>query len=792
MRTKRHAVWDKEGKKHELETSVETKGLIGTDARKYALDLYRLTPLDVSWIEKHWKGLPADGQADTHDGYIHRMTVLRPELVDAYWRLKLREYIGKQLAQRDSKRTNGVAKAEGDAITVNEESADDTKVDDEKPVVNGELVTEKADNEAEEEDGKKTGEREQVDVSGFDYALNPDVFSGQEPQTEEEKEAWAKDEAEVRAACEHLHTEVIPRLITDLQDGEVGFPMDGQSLSSLLHKRGINVRYLGRIAELSAKDDPRLQALEKLAQQEMIARAFKHIASGHMRNLASAFASASVAHMLNCLLGGDLTRQPSAQIDEELRSLYSDTDFSFEKLTADSLQAEVARQTSLRYRYSLPTGWASNVKHLQLLREISLKLGLQLGAKEFTFIKPVGQPVTNGQTNHANELLPPATNGQVANSSKKKKKADRSPNRAASSPPPIPSQTFQPDDIYNIVPVIKESSPRSVLADEALEAGRISIAQNQRELGQELLLESLSLHEQIYGVLHPEVARVYHTLSTLFYGLDDKPIAVELARKAVIVSERTLGLDSNETLLGYLNLGLFEHANGNSRLALTYFRHALNLTKIVYGPNHPDAVTTLNNAAVMLQSLKLFPASRQWFEASLNICQSFSGPTSVHTGTILFQLAQALALDHDPKAAVNRMREAYTIFNTSLGPTDRNTKEAESWLVQLTQNAVNIAKHAKELEGRRMRRLGQLTPGAGRMMLQRQVGQSTSDAGLASLMASAGAVAAGEGPQPRPLQQQLDERSIDELLRYIEGGDAAKATPRRKTANPKRRPQKAA
>jgi protein TIF31 len=55
------------------------------------------------------------------------------------------------------------------------------------------------------------------------------------------------------------------------------------------------------------------------------------------------------------------------------------------------------------------------------------------------------------------------------------------------------------------------------------------------------------------------------------------------------------------------------------------------------------------------------------------------------------------------------MREAYT-SSSKLGPSDRNTKEAESWLEQLTQNAVSIAKHAKDLQARRLHRV-QLTHG---------------------------------------------------------------------------------
>jgi protein TIF31 len=300
--------------------------------------------------------------------------------------------------------------------------------------------------------------------------------------------------------------------------------------------------------------------------------------------------------------------------------------------------------------------------------------------------------------------------------------------------------------------------------------------QGQKQLGQELILESLSLHEQIYGILHPEVAKLYHQLSMLYYQTDEKDAAVELARKAVIVTERTLGVDSADTILSYLNLSLFEHATGNTKMALVYVKHAMDLWKIIYGPNHPDSITTMNNAAVMLQHLKQYSDSRKWFEASLTVCEELYGRQSVNTATILFQLAQALALDQDSKAAVNRMRDAYNIFLAELGPEDRNTKEAESWLEQLTQNAVSIAKHAKDIQARRLRKVNLSTRVSLGTKVQPQVGQSVS--------AAAGAQDASAAAS------QFDTRSIDELLKFIEGGETS--SPRGKqskrgTANPKLR-----
>jgi protein TIF31 len=757
LKVKKHAVWDKTGKRHELEGSVETKGLLGTDGRKYVLDLYRITPLDITWMEEYGTAISSPEQTNgaTETAYPHRMTVLRPELVDAYWKVKMREWVNAELDRRReaAKTAKAADKLEDSASEGNDESKDGENTE----------ISKAAD-----------FDKERIDITNFKFTLNPDAFSGQEPQTAEEKDAWAKDEQEVRLAAEFLRSTVLPELVRDLKEGDVGFPMDGQSLSRLLHKRGINIRYLGKIATLA--EGKRLEALNTLAVQEMVSRAFKHVAGKYLRYLPITFTGACIAHLLNCLLGADFNPRPVADIDESLRALYPEADLGFKDVTPEGLRREIEIQVTRRYKFTLDESWSGSIKTLQLFREVSLRLGLQVESKVYNFTKDsIPNTETSQATNGAKEVAT-ATTTSSSSSSKKKKKAarDGSPasfNGSAHSGPPV---TFVADDILNIVPIIKEASPKSSLAEEALEAGRISILQGQKKLGQELLLESLSLHEQIYGILHPEVARVYNTLSMLYYQLEEKEAAVELARKAVIVSERTLGVDSSETLLSYLNLGLFLHANGETKLALTYIKHALELWKVIYGSNHPDSITTINNAAVMLQHLKFYHESRVWFEASLSICENVFGKQSINAATLLFQLAQALALDQDSKGAVNRMRESYNIFLNELGAEDKNTKEAESWLEQLTQNAVSIAKHAKDVQARRVRAGVRISPRVtlGQTHPQPQVGQT---------------VQAASGRDPGN-NMGLDSRSIDELIRYIEGTDQkTKQKKRPSHNNPKRR-----
>ncbi|KAI0804098.1 clustered mitochondria-domain-containing protein [Xylaria sp. FL0064] len=720
LRVKKHPVWDKDGNRFNLEASVETKGLMGTDGRKYVLDLYRITPLDVLWVEEN------DVEAeDDSMKYPHRMTVLRPELVDLLRTLKWTEWVNAEIA-RIKERSPKEKTENGDSSESKEQKDSD----------NAEI-------------------EEKIDGSNFSFSLNPDVFSGQVPQSEQDKKELAADEEDVRNACKHLRDTAIPDFVNDIKSSDLAFPMDGISLTKMMHKRGINMRYLGKIVSLC--EDPRLLRLRDLCVQEVISRAFKHVAGRYLRYLPVPLTSACIAHLLNCLLGSAFNNKPVADIDESLKSLYPEADLSFANVTVDSLRKELEVESTRRFKVTLDPDWHAKIKHLQLLREVSLKLGLQLQAKDFRFTTDSSNTTEklNGQSN---------ADGEKSSKKKKKKEKAREGSPASIGPNVVPT-TFTADDIVNVVPIVKDSAPKSSISEEALEGGRHSIMQGNHKIGQELLLESLTLHEQIYGVLHPEVARAYSSLAQIYYGLDEKEAAADLARKAALVAERTIGIDSVETLLYYLNLGLFVHATGDSKTAVVYIKHALDLWKVIYGLDHPDSITTMNNVAVMLQQLQAYHESRVWFEQALIVCERVIGPQSLQAASLLFQLAQALALDNEAKAALGKMRDCYNIFLQKLGPESTNTKEAASWLGQLTQNAVAVAKRDKDLETRRLRASGIRFP-------PRQLGGSSS-----APSTSTGQERFLKGEQKKG---GLDARSIDELIEFIEGGNAQKKTTKKR------------
>ncbi|KAI0443406.1 clustered mitochondria-domain-containing protein [Xylaria telfairii] len=753
LRVKKHPVWDKDGKRFDLEASVETKGLMGTDGRKYVLDLYRITPLDVLWLEEN------DVKVEDGTEYPHRMTVLRPELVETLRTLKWSEWVNAEIARikgqlgkdksenKDSDSNSDKSKEQNDSDPDESKEQKDSGSDEskERKACDSDESKEQKDGDADESKERKDGDEEiveKINGANFIFSLNPDAFSGQVPQTEEEKKELAADEEDVRNACKHLRDVAVPDFVNDIKSSDLPFPMDGPSLAKMMHKRGINMRYLGKIVSLC--EGPRLLRLRDLCLQEVISRAFKHVAGKYLRYLPMPLTSACIAHLLNCLLGSGFNSKPVADIDESLKSLYPEADLTFANVTPESLRKEIDIQSLRRFKITLDADWHTGIKHLQLLREVSLKLGLQLQAKDFQFADDSSSPP---------EKAKEQTNGDGEKSKKKKKKArDVSPASITAAT----QLTFCADDVVNVVPIVKDSAPKSTISEEALEGGRHSIVQGNRKIGQELLLESLTLHEQIYGILHSEVARAYSSLAQIYYQLDEKEAAVDLARKAAIVSERTIGIDSAETLLYYLNLGLYVHGSGDSKTALAYVKHALDLWKVIYGSDHPDSITTLNNAAVMLQHMQAFHESRIWFEQALAVCERVIGPQSLQAASLLFQLAQALALDNESKAALSKMRDCYNIFLNELGPENHNTKEAGTWLEQLTQNAVAVAKRDKDAQARRLRGGIQFPP----RPVTVSAPPSNMSASLNGNQKSTGA----------------DTRSINDLLKFIEGGSAQTKT----------------
>lgn len=273
--------------KVELWSSFDVKGLLGTDGRKYVLDAFRLSPVDVEFLQKDVAGTAftaaniadrtgslkaAEGEdaaakatpTDEQEivAYPHRLVLLRQELLDGFWEAEFRKWATERASKREKKVKPAAAEvtepkadaepnepaAEGETKDAVAPAAAETKPEEEERVVvqlNGDIHVHQPNGEVEVVKAEP-GAR-------FDLRFNPDAWVDLKAGADAGKDTIAStitDEADasvqaVRNASVFLRSTVIPTFVLDVLTNRDS-SMDGVSLTRALHRRGINMRSVSR------------------------------------------------------------------------------------------------------------------------------------------------------------------------------------------------------------------------------------------------------------------------------------------------------------------------------------------------------------------------------------------------------------------------------------------------------------------------------------------------------------------------------------------------------------------
>lgn len=785
-----HEIEDKDGNKHALWGGIECKGLLGSDGRRYVLDLARLNPVDIEWLENDLSSKAVNSDQSVED-YPHKFTVLRPQLLEAYWTEQFSQWVGEKRSALLAK----AAELEGD---------------------------EKA----------KAIDELKLDADEFQLAFNADAFvefrvSSSEEGRAPEYKVVVKDEtdptvAAVRAASKWMREIAIPRFVTDSASGLVQI-IDGVGLTKQLHLRGINVRYLGLVASLCAPEnkdklqtpaeplDPGYQAyldtLQRIAVLEMVQRAAKRIFRKVLKEARADEQLAVTSHFLNCLLGGLRNAHPEPLHLSTPFDLGTDSP-EWTKLTPASTAALVVEEVGKRFRYALPSDYLELGPKKQILRAVCQANGIQLQLRDYDFeAKEI-----------ASEAESPAPNGQAPAAGEGKKKNKR--RRAADKPKPNAlataailaavnaNTTFVPTDVLNIVPVMKDSNPSPAFIEELMDAGRLSLQRGDRAMGLDLMHRALASYETIYGSVHPIVARAYTEFAQTIHAfatarameeaqaeqakkegkevnLSELPegiaemlsfsTALKFQQQAVTIAERTIGLDAQETLLFYTNMAVMERMNKKSDQALLCQSRALELWDLIHGPDHPESIQSLNQIASTLMSSNRYEAALKVSKTAYDMCKKLFGSESYHTAQAAYVLAEAYIYVQDLKSAVEYARETHHLLNDRLGPDDEQTNTAGEFLKMLTSAAVSNAKQEK-LVRENAAVLAQARAQA--------AGNGAPRGVAAGAAAPEGVTTEMTAEQARELLESMD---INSLVRYINGSKGSKAGGKKKRGKNHRR-----
>jgi protein TIF31 len=167
-----------------------------------------------------------------------------------------------------------------------------------------------------------------------------------------------------------------------------------------------------------------------------------------------------------------------------------------------SLKSNIIKMAKSRFRYDLSSDGEWNCFTKTLLRSICLKVGIQIESRDYKLNDP----------------------------------------------------DFTANDILNIYPIVKDTCPLSLFASEAHEHGKLSIGQDKKDVGFDLIRESISIFEQVCGPVHAETGKAYSNLALLYFNEKEVEKALDVQRRALICTERTRGVDDPETLKQYVRL----------------------------------------------------------------------------------------------------------------------------------------------------------------------------------------------------------------------------------------------
>ncbi|XP_035612839.1 clustered mitochondria protein homolog isoform X2 [Oncorhynchus keta] len=756
LKVQRHNVLNEKDESMELCSSVECKGIIGNDGRHYILDLLRTFPPDLNFLPVEGEELsPESVRQGFPRQHRHRLACLRQELIEAFVEHRYLLFMKmaalqlmQQKANKESKlatltensipgaavpalpstetpdasaessetSTETLTDANSDAVQTETTSTSDapqpaateattteaapktepmtetdssattttnasqaTPIEDNVvPTVttNGPLVPfataiQNGECESPLEDPKS---REvvlnackavgSISNTSFDIRFNPDIFSPGVRFPEDSADDIQKQKQLLKDAGAFMVSCQIPSLVKDCLDHSA-LPMDGATLTEALHQRGINVRYLGNVLAFVDQTPAKaqLEHFYRIGISELITRCAKHIFKTYLQGVELSALSAAVSHFLNCFLSSfdAVAHLPADELVSRRKNRKrrnrvpgGGDNTAWACLTPSELWKNIVSEAQSYYHFTLHCENADQVvekyglQKITLLREISIKAGIQILIKEYNF-----------DSRH--------------------------------------KPAFTEEDILNIFPVVKHVNPKASDAFHFFQSGQAKVQQGYLKEGCELINEALNLFNNVYGAMHVEICACLRLLARLNYIMGDHHEALSNQQKAVLMSERVLGVEHPNTIQEYMHLALYCFANGQLSTALKLLYRARYLMLMVCGEDHPEMALLDSNIGLVLHGVMEYDLSLRFLENSLAINSKYHGPRSLKVALSHHLVARVYESKAEFRSALQQEKEGYTIYKNQLGEAHEKTKESSEYLKYLTQQAVALQRTMNEI-----------------------------------------------------------------------------------------------
>uniref|UniRef100_A0A3B3VY47 Clustered mitochondria homolog n=1 Tax=Poecilia latipinna TaxID=48699 RepID=A0A3B3VY47_9TELE len=594
LRIQPHQVLDHSDSPVELRSAVSTVGIFGSDGRPYILDLLRTFPPDLNFLvsAEAQQEVPAACRSfGFPQRHRHGLASLRPQLVEAF--VQHRSELFAKMASDD---------------------------------LGHQFATEKP------EEPQRAAEQNRRNIfwkacenvgsmsdSHFDIRFNPDRIKLIKHSNKNNRKSNKN---------------------MDCLDHKA-VPMDGATLTSVIHQRGVNVRYLGAVLkELDEMEErEKLSHVQRISISEVITRSAKHIFRTYMKDVEPAAFSAAVSHFLNCLLSSSSAPVPDSCSDElpsrrrsRRRRTQSDR-ANFPTSSFESIEEEIEKH---------------NLQKISLLREMSIKTGIQLQLREYMF-----------ECRH--------------------------------------KPAFSEDDVVNIFPVVKHLKPTSTDAAGLVQQAQLAAQRGFLRAGLDLLGQALTLFSSVCGILHEDVSKCLRLLGRLRYTLGENDDALILQEKAALISERIQGTDHPQTVQDYTHLALYFFAGGRLSTSLQLLYRARYLTLLIIGEDHPQIALLDTMLGLVLHALMENELSLKFLQNALTLTSKYHGAKSLKHAHSHHVLAIVYEIKGELQLALNHEKEAHILYKNQLGESSDSTKESSEYLQRLTDQGAILQRAVRHI-----------------------------------------------------------------------------------------------
>uniref|UniRef100_A0A673MDD5 Si:ch211-166a6.5 n=1 Tax=Sinocyclocheilus rhinocerous TaxID=307959 RepID=A0A673MDD5_9TELE len=250
---------------------------------------------------------------------------------------------------------------------------------------------------------------------------------------------------------------------------------------------------------------------------------------------------------------------------------------------------------------------------------------------------------------------------------------------------------ISPDDVLNILPVVKHITMTTTDATRMFTAAQNSLQKGLLEQAYEQLKEATYLFGRVCDDLHPEACHCLSLLAKVAYVQGHPAEARSVQLRVVVISERVLGFDHPNTIQQYVLLAVYLLAGGETALAQRCLYRAKVLLLAVHGADHPYTAVIDASLGLVLQGEQAL----QYLQSALKLNSSFRGDADLTTALMHHLLAQRLCVAGDYRGGMNHEKERVYVVQ-QYGEDHPQTKCSSDFLRNITQQAVRVERSIRQ------------------------------------------------------------------------------------------------